>query len=205
MIEHLLEFIEVTHLDLYLQVESLLLEISMTTVDGIDDTSCEVNMIILQQYHIEETNTMIASTTDLHCLFLEHTHAGSGLTGIENTGLGAFQMLNITVSHRGDTTHTLHDVKHQALCLQQRTDLSRNHHCYIAFLHTTAITHQYLYLHGGVETTEHLLGNLHTCKNTIFLDEKMTLAHSILRDTTQRGVITIAYIFGKRQIDKSVN
>ena len=33
----------------------------------------------------------------------------------------------------------------------------------------------------------------------------MRLAHRVFRDTTQSGVVTITYIFCKRQINQSVN
>ena len=45
-VEHLLELIEVTHLDLYLQVETFFLEVCMTAVDGVGNTAGEIHMVI---------------------------------------------------------------------------------------------------------------------------------------------------------------
>ena len=39
VVEHLLELVEVAHLDLDLQVEALLLEVGVATVDGLDDAA----------------------------------------------------------------------------------------------------------------------------------------------------------------------
>ena len=52
-IQHLLQFIEVTHFDFYLQVLSLFLEILMATVDGVGDASGEVYVVVLQENHVE--------------------------------------------------------------------------------------------------------------------------------------------------------
>jgi hypothetical protein len=51
---------------------------------------------------------------------------------------------------------------------------------------------------------EHLLGHFHTCQDAIFLDEQMAFAHGIFRDAAKRGMVTVAYIFSKRQVDESV-
>ena len=91
----------------------------MTTVDGIRDASCKIHVVILEQDHVEETDTMVHTTTYLHGLLFEHTHARGGLAGVEYAGVGTLQALHILVGHRGDTTHTLHDVQHEALRLQQ--------------------------------------------------------------------------------------
>ena len=75
----------------------------------------------------------------------------------------------------------------------------------VALLHTRTILHQHLHLHGGIETVEYLLGYLHTSQNTVFLDEQMTLTHRVVRNTAQGGMIAIADILGKRQVNQSVN
>ena len=53
-------------------------------------------------------------------------------------------------------------------------------------------------------STEHFLGNLYTCQDAVFLDQEVALAHSILRDTTQRGVVAIADILCKSEVYQSV-
>ena len=119
MIQHLLQLIERTYLNLNLQVETLLLQIGMTAIDSVGDTTCEIHVVILQQDHVKQTDTMVTTTTDLHSLLLQHTHTWCRLTGVEHTGIRTLQALHIPIGHRSDTTHTLHDVQHQALRLQQ--------------------------------------------------------------------------------------
>ncbi len=96
----------------------------MAAIDGIGDATGKVHMVILQQNHVEESDTMVTTTTYLHGLLLEHTHTWSRLTGVQHTGLRALQALHVLISHRGNTTHALHDVQHQALSLKQRADLT---------------------------------------------------------------------------------
>ena len=205
VVEHLLQLIERAHLNLDLQVEALLLQVFVAAVDGIGDAASEIHVVVLQQDHVKKTDTVVASASDLHGLLLEHAHAGRRLAGVEHTCLRTLQPLYILVCHRGDTAHALHDVQHQALRLQQRAYLTCHYHGDVALLHTRTVAHQHLHLHGGVEAAEHLLGNLHTGEDAVFLDQQMRLAHRVLRDATERGMVTVTDILGKRQIDKSVN
>ena len=148
---------------------------------------------------------MVAAAANLHSLLLQHAHARRRLARIEHAGLGALQALHVAVGHRGNATHALHDVQHQALGLQQRTNLARDNHGNVALLHARTILHQYLDLHIRVETPEHLLGNLDTGQDAVFLNQQMALAHSILRNTTQRGVVAVANVLGKREVNQPVN
>ena len=176
----------------------------MATCDGILDASGKVDMVVLKQDHVEQTDAMVHATADLDSLLLQHAHAGSGLAGVKDMCLCALQTLHITVCHRGDAAHALHDVKHQSLGLKQRTHLSCNDHGNVALLDRRSVAHQHLYLHCGVEACKHALCHLYACKDAVFLDEKMRLAHCFFRNATQCCVITIAYVFGKSQIDKTV-
>ena len=91
----------------------------MAAVDSIDDASCEVDMVVLEQDHVEETDTVVAAPANLDSLLLEHTHARSGLTRIQHTRPGTFQSLYILVCHGGNATHALHDVQHETFRLEQ--------------------------------------------------------------------------------------
>ena len=176
----------------------------MTAVDGIGNTAGEIHMVILEQDHVEESDTMIHATADLHCLFLEHSHARGGLTGIQHVGMCSFETFHITVGHRGDATHPLHDIQHQALCLKQRAHLSCYDHGHIPFLHWGAITDQHLYLHVGIEAGKHPFRHLHTSQDAVFLDQQSTLPHRILRDAAKSGMVAISDILRKREIYQSV-
>ena len=117
VVEHLLQLVEGTNLNLNFQVKPLFLQVLMAAVDGVGDTTGEIHVVVLQQDHVEESNTMVATATDLHGLLLEHTHARRRLAGIEHTGLRTLQSLHVLIGHGGDTAHALHDIQHQALRL----------------------------------------------------------------------------------------
>ena len=112
LVEHLLQLIEVAHLNFNLQVEMLVFQVLMTAVDSIGYASSEIDMVVLQQNHIEKTNTMVHATAKFHGLLFEHTHTRCGLARVENMTTGAGDTLHIFMCHRGDATHALHDIKH---------------------------------------------------------------------------------------------
>ena len=124
MVKHLLQLVKRAYLNLNLQVESLLFQVSMTAVNGVGNTTGKVHVVVLQEYHVEQADAMVRATADLDGLLLEHTHTRSGLAGIEHTGASALQTLHILIGHGGNTTHALHDIQHQTLGLKQRTDFS---------------------------------------------------------------------------------
>ena len=205
MVEHLLQFVEIAHLNLNLQLQTLLVQILVATLDGIDDAASKVDVIVFEEYHVKKSYAMVAAATNLHGLLLQHTHSWCGLAGIEHTTSGALQPLHVFIGHSGDATHTLHDVEHESLGLQQGAHTTRDNHGDVALLDTSAVTHEHLDLHIWVEATEHLLGNLHTSQNAVFLDEQMRLTHRILGNTTQGSMVAVADVLGKRQVNQPVN
>ena len=205
VVKHLLQLVKRAYLNLNLQVESLLFQVSMTAVNGVGNTTGKVHVVVLQEYHVEQADAMVRATADLDGLLLEHTHTRSGLAGIEHTGTRAFQPLYILVGHRGNAAHALHDIQHQSLRLKQRAHFARNNHGNVTLLHTGTIAHQHLHLHLRIEAAEHFLGNFHTSQNTVFLDQQMRLSHCILRNAAQSSMVTVTDILGKRQVYQPVN
>ena len=53
------------------------------------DAAGKVHMVVLEQNHVKQTDAVVATATDLDGFFLEHAHAGSSLSGVENTGVSA--------------------------------------------------------------------------------------------------------------------
>ena len=86
--KHLVELVEVTYLNLYFQVKALLLQVGMTSVDGIGNASGKVYMVVLEEYHVEESYAVVYSSTNLHGLLLKHAQSWSGFAGIENASVG---------------------------------------------------------------------------------------------------------------------
>ena len=71
------------------------------------DATGKVYMIIFQQDHIEQSDTMVDTAADLYSILFHHTHTGSCFAGIQHIFAGC----------RCNTAHTLHNVQHQAFCL----------------------------------------------------------------------------------------
>ena len=163
-------------------------------------------MVVLEQNHVEEAYTMVHATANLHSLLLKHTHTRSCLTGVENTclGTGIDKSLLILVCHCGNTAHTLHDIQHKTLCLEQALCLTLHAHHDVARLNLCTVIDIHLYLKSRVKTMEHHLCHLYTCNDTRLLDEELTLTHGISRNTTQGGMITITDILCKTQVNESV-
>ena len=127
---------------------------------------------------------MVYATANLDCHLFKHSHTRSGFTCVENMCTSTFYTLYITMGHCGNTAHTLHDIEHKALCLQQRPYLASYNHCDIATMNLGSIIDEYFYNHSWVEAGKNFLGNFYTGKDSIFLDEEMRLTHSIFRDAT---------------------
>ena len=200
-----MQFVEVAYFNFYLEVLALLLAIFLGTGNGLVDTAGEVNMIVFQQNHVEQTDSMVYAATYLHSHLFQNTHARSRLTGIEHTGIRTFQLLGILMGHGSDAAHTLHNVQHQAFGLQQRLHLAFHNHSHVARLHFSTVIDEYFHFHGGVETTEHFFSYLDTGKNTGFFNQKLGFAHCRSRNARKGGMVTIAYIFGKGQVNQPVN
>ena len=56
-----------------------------------------------------------------------------------------------------------------------------------------------------IKAFEYATGNVDTCQYTFFLDQKMLASHCVGADSTESGVVAVAYIFGKRQIDQIID
>ena len=172
------------------------------TGDGVVNTSAKVDVVVLQQNHVEESDAVVHATTNLHGFLFEHTHARSGLASVEHTSLGACidECLLILVGHGGNTTHALEDVEHEAFCLKETLLFTLDGHNDVARLHMGTILNIHFHLHRGVEAAEHLFGYLHTGKDALFFDEEFAFAVGIGRDATERGVVAIANVFGKSEV-----
>ena len=148
---------------------------------------------------------MVGTSTNLHSLLFEHTKTWSSLTSVENTSLCTLEKFYIFTSHSSDTTHSLHDVKHQTLRLKQRTHSAFHHESHISGLHMRSVVDKHSHLQLWIKFMEHLLGNLHSCKNAFLFYEQMLLAHLVGRNAAKRCVVSVTDILGKRQIKQFVN
>ena len=61
-----------------------------------------------------------------------------------------------------------------------------------------------LHLHGRVKAVEHLLGDFHSGKDALLLDEEFALAHLFSGDAAKGGMVSVTDVLGKGQVDESV-
>ena len=176
----------------------------MATIDGLDDAAGKIDMVVLQQNHVEEADAMVHAAADLDGLLLQDAEARRRLARVEDVGSRALQALHVAARHRGDAAHALHDVEHQTLRLQQRAHLARDDEGHVARLDMGAVMDEDLHLERRVEAVEHLAGNLHAREHALLLDEELALAHRLLGDAAKGGVVAVANILGKGQIDQSL-
>ena len=173
----------------------------MRTVDRLGDATREIYMVILQENHIEQADTVVHAATDANSLLLDHTHTRSSLAGVEHMGLRAFQLLHILTGGGSDAAHALHDVEHQTLGLQQRLYLTLHYEGDVALLYLCAILDEDRHLQLGIEGLEDTACHLYTGQYAIFLDDQLALTHLRGGNATERGVIAIANVLGESQLN----
>ena len=173
----------------------------MGTSDGLGDATSEIYMVILQENHVEQADTMVHTSTDANSLLLDHTHTRCCLAGVEHMSLGAFQLLHILTGGGGDTAHALHDVEHQTLGLQQRLYLALHYEGDVALLHLCAIFDEDGHLQFWIEGLEDTACHLYAGQYAVLLDDQLALAHLRSGNATERGVIAIANVLSEGQLN----
>ena len=206
LLQCLVQFLEIADFALYLQVLALVLAVLLGTGDGIVDAAAEVDVVVLEENHVEESDAVVHAAAYAHGLLLQHAHAGSGLAGVEDTGAcaGIDEGLLIAVGHGGYAGHALQYVEHQALGLQQALLAALDRHDDVAGTHVCPVLDVNLDLQFGVEAAEHLLGYLHTGEDAFFLYQQLALAHGICRDAAQGSMVSVAYVLGKGEVNEAV-
>ena len=162
-------------------------------------------MVVLQKNHIEQTDTVVLATADLHCHFVQHAHTGCGLTGIQHFGFQTLQAIGIDRRLSRHATHSLHNIEQDTLGLQQRLQTTRHVERHVAHLHASTIFEQLLELHLGIQTVEYHLRNLDTCNDTLLLAQQAHTTALLGRNAAERGVITIANILFNSKFDQLFN
>lgn len=168
------EFLEVAYLALYFQVEALVAAVLTGTCDGVVHAAAEVDVVVLEQDHVEQSDAVVHASADAHGFFLEHAHARRGLPGVEYAGLraGVDECLLVLMCHGGDAAHALADVEHEPLGGEQALLLAADREHDVAGHDVVAV----VFIHGDlevrVETVEDLLCGTFAGKDAFFLDHK---------------------------------
>ncbi len=74
----------------------------------------------------------------------------------------------------------------------------------ISWFHVCAVGDVDFHLHGGVKPMKYLLGHFHSGNDTFLLDEQFAFSSLCLGDAAQGGVVSVADVLGKCQVDEPV-
>ena len=159
-------------------------------------------MVIFEQNHIEKPDTMVHATAQRYCFFFQITESRRGLTSIQYMASGVFNqglILMCGCSHAG---HSLHNIKHRALNLQETQLLAIDFECDISRLHMVTIVEKLLKLTLRIKVIDNLFRHLDSCKHTRIFDYELLATHLGRRNTTERSMIAVTDILFKPDSDK---
>ena len=139
MFHDLAYLVECAAFDFNFEMQSFLLLVGGAAVQGAGYAAAEVDVVVLEQDHVEQPDAVVYTAADFHGFLFEHTHTGCGLARVEHTGVGSLEPFHITVGHGGNAAHALHDVEHETFGLQEGAHLSRDEHGDIARLDGRAV------------------------------------------------------------------
>ena len=96
-----------------------------------------------------------------------------------------------------DSGHTLHDIKHRALNLQQAEFFAIDAESDISGFDGIAIVQELLHAAFRVEVIDNLLRHLYTGNYSCIFDDKLLAAHLCWWDATEGGMVAVTNIFLK--------
>lgn len=202
--ENLIQLIEVAHLDLNAKILAFLLEILVDAGDGLIDAAREVNVVILEENHVEETDTVIAAAADLDCHLVEKAHARGRLASVDNLGMETLELGDVTRGGCGDAAHVLHDVEDEPLGEEERLGASLDTESDIALLDAVAVMENLVELEIGIYVRKNLTSNVYAREDTVLLDDELGTSDSVSWDARERGVVTITDILADATVDEVV-
>src|SRR4051794_19118851 len=107
-------------------------------------------MIVLDQYPVAETNTVIMPTAMPHCRFLQESHAGRRLARIDDARLGAACRLDVASSRCRYSGEPLKKVERDPLAFENAAGWARDERQPLSPHHAIAITQQRLEMDSRV-------------------------------------------------------
>ena len=192
--EHLLDILQRTHLALDWNTLALGFEVLLCSRYRLGNTPCEVDVVILQQNHIEQSDAMVLASAHLHRHLLQHAHSWCGLASVKDLGMEVGNTVGIDCGLCGNATHSLHNIEQNALGTQQRLQVALDIEGHIAHLHAVAIVQYLLELNLRVQSLGNHLCNFYARNDTLLLAQKAHTPTLLGWDTTQRGVVAISNI-----------
>ena len=169
--EGFVDLIEVTHLDFYFQRFAFLLTIITSTCKCIRDSSGEVHMVVLEQNHVEQADSMVHASAERDRFLLQIAQSGRRLACIEHMATGVLDEALVLMRRSRYAGHTLHDIEHRTLYLQQTQLLAIDLKCHITGLDERTVLKELLHTAFGVEIVDNLFRHFHAGKHAGIFDD----------------------------------
>ena len=143
------------------EFDAAALEAAGIPVYSIGDAAGKVDVVVLEQYHIEKSHAVILAAAELDGHLVEHPHTGRGLARIEHPAVRALQQLHVCGRLSRHAAHALHDVEHGAFGNKQRAHRTFNNKSNVTGLDVGAVFDKTGHLQGRVELFENTCGDVY--------------------------------------------
>ena len=202
--EHLVDVLQRAHLAFDGDLLAPRREIGLGARDGPADAAGEVDVVVLQQDHVEQSHAVVLAAADLHGHLVQHAHAGRGLARVEHARTEPFEVLHVEGRLRGHAAHALHDVEQDAFGLEQRAQAPRDVERHVARPHAVAVGEDAFEPHLRIEAVQHDLGDLDAGDDALLFAEQAHAAVFVLGDAAERGVVAVADVLLDAEFDQFV-
>ena len=202
--EDLVEFVEIADLDFDFEILTFLLEVVVGSVDGLVDTSGEVDVIVLEENHIEEADAVVAAASDLDGHLVEQPHARRCLAGVDDLRVEALELGDVAGSRRCDAAHVLHDIEDEPLGEEEGLSATLDTEGDVSLLDAVSVVENLLEREAAVDMVENLTSDIDAREDTVLLNDKLRAAGGVGWDAGEGGMVSVADIFFYASVDEVV-
>lgn len=202
--ENLIELVEIANLDLDTKILAFLLEILVDTGDGLIDAARKVDMVVLEEDHVEEADAVVAASANLDSHLVEKAHARGRLASVDNLGVETLELGDVTRGCGCDAAHVLHDIENEPLGEKKGLGATLDTESDIALLDAVAVMENLVELEIWIYVRKNLTSNVYAGEDTVLLDDELGTSDSVGWDARERGVVTIADILADATVDEVV-
>ena len=179
-------------------------EVSAHTFDRGADAAGEVDVVVLQQDHVEQPHAVVLAAADLHGHLVQHAHAGRGLARVEDLGTKSLQPLDVNGGLGRHAAHALHDVQQDALGLKQRAQASRDVKGHVAGRDTVAVVQDLFEFHFGIEALQYELRDFDPGDRALLLAQQAHASVFVGGDARERRVVAVADVLPDAEFDQFI-
>ena len=171
------------------------------TCDGVCDAAGEVDMVVFEEYHVEESDAVVGAAANADGFLFKKSKARCGLAGVKNSCVCPSKQFDVAMGGGGDATHSLHDVEHESFGLEEGEDSSFNKESDVTFFDGLAVMDEDGDFEFGVEGVEDFFGDLDAGKDAVFFDDELLFAHGVRGDAGEGGMVSVTDVFGEPIFD----